>query len=412
MKNYLVLCLLAFGSTALQAQGARNGAPKIFLDCDWGCDQQYLKSELSYLNFMRDRADADIFIQQNAQQNGGGGTRFNLFFFGQKQFAGQNDTLSFHVPPATSDNDGRQLLKATIERGLLPYLLQTPLADKITFSVNADSTTGNTVEPATDPWNFWTFSVRSNISVNGQEIAKSLNLFGRVEANRVTERQKTHFRFGGEYGRNTFQFEDTLSEVYENGGFFFNLSEILAINDHWSYGFFGNGRQAQYNNLKINTSFRVGVEYNLYPYQEVARRQLTFRYRLGPQFNRYFDETVYFKQEELLWEHSLAANYRQVFQWGTFNLGAYQANYMHNWKLNETLFYGGLELNLFKGFRLYLDGEYRVTHNQVELPSGGASKEEALLRIRQLQSGYNYGMYVGISYTFGSIYSNVVNPRF
>ena len=396
----------------MRAQEARNGAPKIFLDCQWGCDRQFLKTELNYLNFMRDRADADIFIQQTGQRNGGGGTQYQLNFIGLKGFAGQNDTLIFNIPPATSDKDSRELFKTNLERGLLPYLLKTPLASKITFSINADSTSSDPLEAATDPWNFWTFSVRGNASVSGQEIAKSLFLFGRLEANRVTEQQKTRFSFGGEYGRNSFQFEDTLSEVYENGGFFFELSEILSINDHWSYGFFSGGRQAQYSNLKINTYLRAGLEYNLFPYQEVNQRQLTFRYRFGPKFNRYFDETVYFKTQELLWEHSLAANYRQVFQWGTFNFGAYQANYLHHWKLNETVIYGGLELNLFKGFNLYLDGEYRLTHNQVELPGGGATKEEALLRIRQLQSGYNYGLYIGMSYTFGSIYSNVVNPRF
>ncbi|MBK6930208.1 MAG: hypothetical protein IPH12_04835 [Saprospirales bacterium] len=73
MKNYLFLFVFLLDSICLRSQEARNGAPHIFLDCQWGCDVQYLKSELDYVNFMRDRADADIFIQQTALVNGSGG---------------------------------------------------------------------------------------------------------------------------------------------------------------------------------------------------------------------------------------------------------------------------------------------------------------------------------------------------
>jgi hypothetical protein len=38
--------------------------------------------------------------------------------------------------------------------------------------------------------------------------------------------------------------------------------------------------------------------------------------------------------------------------------------------------------------------------------------EDILLQIRQLETQYDYYTSVGISYKFGSIYSNIVNPRF
>ncbi|MBK8966037.1 MAG: hypothetical protein IPM36_05035 [Lewinellaceae bacterium] len=411
MKNILLPVLLLF-SVALPAQETRNGAPTIFLDCQWWCDQQYLKTEMTYLNFVRDRADADIFIQQTGLRNGGGGEHLTLFFFGQKQFAGQRDTVVFDLPPAVSENESRQALKQNLERGLLPYLLQTPLAGRISFSVEIPEATDMTIAEQKDPWNFWTFSARANMYFGGQEVSKSLEMFGRLEANRVTEQQKTWIAVGGDYGRNTFQFDDTLKEVYVNGGYFLQASQVLSIREHWSYGFFAGGKQAQYNNLKLNAFLDAGLEYNLFAYREVARRQLRFRYRVGPRYNRYFDETIFFKSKETLFAHSLALSYQQVFEWGRFNLGFNQSNYLHDWALNRTNIFGGLELNLFKGFNFYLDGDFSLVHNQIELPNGGASKEEALLRIRQLQSGYNFYMYFGVSYTFGSIYSNVVNPRF
>ena len=50
--------------------------------------------------------------------------------------------------------------------------------------------------------------------------------------------------------------------------------------------------------------------------------------------------------------------------------------------------------------------------DQLSLPARGATDEEVLLRLRQLQSGYEYNVGVGVTYTFGSIFSSIVNPRF
>ncbi len=45
-------------------------------------------------------------------------------------------------------------------------------------------------------------------------------------------------------------------------------------------------------------------------------------------------------------------------------------------------------------------------------PKEDASFEDILLRLKQLQTNYSYSLSLGLSYSFGSIYSNVVNPRF
>jgi hypothetical protein len=46
------------------------------------------------------------------------------------------------------------------------------------------------------------------------------------------------------------------------------------------------------------------------------------------------------------------------------------------------------------------------------LVKGEATLEEILLRRKELATEYEYSISVGLSFTFGSIYSNVVNPRF
>jgi hypothetical protein len=53
-----------------------------------------------------------------------------------------------------------------------------------------------------------------------------------------------------------------------------------------------------------------------------------------------------------------------------------------------------------------------MIHDQLGLPKGGASTEEILLQTKRLSTQYTYYSSFGLSYTFGSIYNNVVNPRF
>jgi len=59
-----------------------------------------------------------------------------------------------------------------------------------------------------------------------------------------------------------------------------------------------------------------------------------------------------------------------------------------------------------------LSGGISLVHDQINLPKKGASYEEILTRQRQLESQYDYWLSGGLSFSFGSIFNNVVNPRF
>ena len=50
--------------------------------------------------------------------------------------------------------------------------------------------------------------------------------------------------------------------------------------------------------------------------------------------------------------------------------------------------------------------------DQLNLAKGGATLEEVLLRRKQLATSYYYYFSVGLRFSFGSVRSNVVNPRF
>ena len=69
-------------------------------------------------------------------------------------------------------------------------------------------------------------------------------------------------------------------------------------------------------------------------------------------------------------------------------------------------------MRLFKGFSFNIYGDYSRIRDQINLRKGGASEEEVLLRQRQLATGFEYFAGFGVTYRFGSIYNNIVNPRF
>lgn len=74
--------------------------------------------------------------------------------------------------------------------------------------------------------------------------------------------------------------------------------------------------------------------------------------------------------------------------------------------------YGETQVRLFKGFSFNVFGSLSRTRDQIYLPAGEATHEEILVRQRQLATGYQYYINFGLSYSFGSIFNNVVNPRF
>ena len=65
-----------------------------------------------------------------------------------------------------------------------------------------------------------------------------------------------------------------------------------------------------------------------------------------------------------------------------------------------------------RGFSVTAEVNASRIRDQISLPRRGATPEEILLELRELQSGYEYQVSLGVTYTFGSIYSSIVNPRF
>ena len=203
---------------------------------------------------------------------------------------------------------------------------------------------------------------------------------------------------------------DIISSDYNSSSF--NSLVVKSISDHWSVGGWLELRSSSYNNLDFKSQLMPGIEYDLFPYSESTRRQLRFLYLIGHTYINYTDTTIYDKMEESLWLQTMQIAYQVVQKWGTIDVNIGYSNYLHDWSKNNLNFGGFISLRIAKGLSVRIYGNYSIIHDQLGLVKGGVSPEEVLLRRRELETQYSYYTSFGFSYTFGSIYNNVVNPRF
>ncbi|GAI81285.1 unnamed protein product [marine sediment metagenome] len=129
-------------------------------------------------------------------------------------------------------------------------------------------------------------------------------------------------------------------------------------------------------------------------------------------YNEYIEETVYEKTSESLWGQSLDVTLEVKQPWGNATISVDGSHYFHDASKNRVSLWGHMSIRLVRGLNLDIFGSYSRIHDQLNLPKGDASLDEILLRRRELATDYDYRISIGLSYTFGSVYSNVVNPRF
>ena len=192
----------------------------------------------------------------------------------------------------------------------------------------------------------------------------------------------------------------------------FNSMVVKSISDHFSVGIRAGAFISTYSNLDRSVWINPTMEYNIFPYQESTRREFRFRYTVGYKVNDYHDITIYDQTDESLLQEALDIDFELHEHWGSAELNIEGSHYFHDLKKNRLDLRGELSLKILKGFSYNIHGGYSLIHDQLSLPKGEASQEEILLQEQELETQYSYWGSMGISYTFGSIYNNIVNSRF
>ncbi len=372
-----------------------------------------MRTEINFVDYVRNRQDAQVHILVTNQPTGGGGTEFTLHFIGQKELSHVADTLEYVSPTSASQDDLRRGLARIIRLGLVRYY--THLGQAARFDVTYTAPVGGdsaAKAAARDRWNLWVFRMNANGYGNGEKSSNFVSLNGSVSANRTTQMWKTSLTSYGNYNQSRFILSDGSKFNSYSHGYGFTDLIVKSLGPRWSAGQRASWTSSTYLNQLRAIRFAPAVEYNFFPYSQSTRRMLTLQYSPGINFFRYQDTTIFDKITEVRGDQTLTASIDVKQTWGSISSSLEGAAYLDDFTKKHLVFFNALDLRLFKGFSFFSFGQISLLRDQLYLPRGNLSDQERLLRRRQLETSYNYFVQLGFSYSFGSIFNNIVNPRF
>jgi hypothetical protein len=403
-------CLLATWSPLAAQGGAR--AFNVFLDCSgFFCDETFVRTEIVSVNWVRERTAADVHILATTQPTGGGGTRYSVAFIGQHRFEGVIDTLTYDAPQASTDDETRRGLTHILQVGLVRYLARTSAVDRVVVSYTAAKATDTTTAATKDPWNAWVFSLNANANDSREESYSSLYASGRLSASRVTEGWKTSLSGGESYNESRFSFDGDQS-VFIQRTYNADLLQVKSLTAHWSAGIKGSFTSSTYLNQRASARVTPAIEYDLFPYAEATRRQLRFQYGVGASAFSYYDTTIFNRLHETLPVQVFSTAFSQNQTWGSVNAGVDAVSYLSDLSRRHLTYSLGANVRIVKGLSVNFFGDYESIHDQFYIPKEGITRDDALLRQSQQSTRFSQFFFVGLTYSFGSVFNNVVNPRF
>lgn len=391
------------------ARAAENG-PTVFLDCD-ACNERYIRRQITFVNYVRDRKQADVHVLGTVRSTGGGGRRYAIEFIGQGADSGSRFSLSYTTEATDTQVEVEEGVVNTLEIGLAPFAhggAHGPQLD-VTYDGNTESEASGS-QPVDDPWNHWVFEVDLGGGIEDEKSQSEYSLDLGLEADRVTALWRTRNQLEIEHDKNVFERDDeTISSLSRSTDF--ETSSVRSISEHWSIGAFGDIRSNTFRNMALGVQLTPALEYNVFPYQAADRKELTIAYRIGPRRLDYRKETIFGRTEQVVGEQALDISLDLEQRWGSVYVGVEGSHYLHDFEKNRVEFNSWMSLRLIEGLALQMGLQADLIHDQLHIPKGDASLEEVLLRRRDLLTTYEYEVNVGFSYTFGSIYNNVVNTR-
>lgn len=410
MKRVFIAIL--FVPILVFAQKSTTEKVKIYLDCSWSCDYDFLQREMSYVDFYRDAKTANLHIIVKGERSSTGGEIVTFRFIGIEEFKGVNNTLLLDVHPNTSDNDERILYLETLKKGIYAYIIRT--SDKDNVSISFTETDKEDVKKEEkDKWNNWVFRASIGGYFSGEESYSNIDYSGSLSANRITAESKFKSSFYVYSTVSKFEY-DNFSLETEKKSKRVNMTYVKSKGEKISIGAKANYSQSTFMNYDGHYQLSPCVEYNLFPYSESSEHRLSLLYGISANHNDYNDTTVYLKISENFASHLFEFTYDNAQTWGSFNFSISGNQILDKddlMKYNVRIS-SNIDWNITKGLSLNYWAYINFDRAQIHLPLEGATYEEIILRQKELESNFFYFMNFGISYTFGSMKNNVVNPRF
>lgn len=408
----LFLMTLAVSASAQQTFTAIDRPLRVFIDCrSGGCDQEFFRKELSWVDHVRDQKDADVHLLITGQPTGGGGTEYRIRFIGLGSFSAAEDTMTRNAEAGETEDGRRRILLQAFALGLVRFAAVTPVASQLKITPPA-STAKTQTTASQDKWNFWVFRTGFNVGMDGEASSSFKNFNLNQSANRITDAWKINFNANANYSSSRYDLGD--GEWFESirRGWNVNALAVKSVGEHWSVGAKAGALRSSFNNQKLNVRVAPGIEWNFFPYSKSTDRQLTIQWTAGIDRFVYDEQTIFLKTEETKWDQSLMSflNLRQPF--GSINITFEAGHYFDDVSKYKAKLFVDTEVRITRGLSINFDGSYQVLHDQLYLVLGDLSNEEIIARQRQLATSFRYFAFVGITYRFGSINNNIVNQRF
>jgi hypothetical protein len=416
--------------TAALARQPAQQVVNLFFDCEQpGCyDADFFRREIPFVSWVRDREAADVHVLVTSQLSGGGGRLYTFDFLGLGDFEGEDQRLTRATAADATEDERRTAVAETTSVGLVRYVVGTAAAERLRVTFLPESAAAaeeggagaeaGLVSQQDDPWGFWTFRVGVDGFLNGEATSRFSNTFGSFEADRTTDAWKINLSL--DFSRNVQEFD--IEDEDAPGGFYTERAKredwgvgttlVRSIGERWAVGLRTEAGSSTFYNQDYRIGAKPGVEFNFLPYSQSTRRLVTLQYLVGPGHWNYTRPTIFEQTSETRVQESLTGRVSLVEGWGRWTTSVTAAHFLHDTRKYNVSVSGNVNVRLFRGFSIRFGGNYSWIRDQLYLSAGSATEEEILLRQRQLSTSYRYFTSFGIEYRFGSIFNNVVNPRF
>ncbi|MEX2466280.1 MAG: hypothetical protein WD995_05185 [Gemmatimonadota bacterium] len=414
MRRLLLALALGVAASPLSAQN--GGVPDMFFDCNGpNCNSQYYRTEIGWVNWVNDRAVADIHLIVTSQSTGSGGREYLLDFAGVGEYAGYSNQISYSTIPTDTDRETLDGITNAISVGVAHFAAQNDFRNLVRVEGLRDAGDAAGLvgaDEVDDPWDLWVFRLNGSANFNGEDTRDSRRINSGFSASRVSPTWKMNFNGNVNYNRRRIELTEQPDFVDTRTDWGFTQLVVHSIADHWSVGFRGELRRLVSFNQAFRAELTPAVEYSFFPYEEATRRSLTAYYQIGPAYREYLETTIYGQDSEVRAEQSLELEFSQRQQWGDASISASASHFLHDTGLYNVSLRGNVDFRIVRGFSVNARGNVSRVQDQIYLAAGESSTEEELLDLVRRSQSFTYGIQVGFSWQFGSVFNNVVNNRF
>lgn len=412
----LALCLAAPGGSQ-QAPPANGGRPRVYFDCQGqGCNSDYYRTEIAWVTWVRDAADAQVHVIMVNTATGAGGRAYEMEFQGRNGFAAYRDRIVYTSQPTDTERETLDGISHALGLGLARFANSAGYRGIVRLQ-GAPAGAGPgaglvSAEEVEDPWDLWAFRVGGNGNLEQESTTETMRLNGDLSASRVSPTWKLNYSGRANYQRQEYDLTDSTRLAVRRTDWQVDALMVYSVADRWSFGVHSNTARLTRYNQDLRTNVMSAVEFSVFPYEEATRRSFTIYYEIGPSYRNYIEETIFGKMEETRFEESLQVRYSQRETWGDASLAIEGSHFLDDFRQRNIALRGGFSLRITRGLSLDVNSNASWVGDQIYLSAEEESDEEILLRLLQRSTDFTFGASVGFSVQFGSIFNNVVNNRF